>query len=270
MTTVIQVKQLRKQYHHVQVLHDLSFQVEKGEILGILGINGAGKTTTLECMEGLRSYDHGDIKIAGRIGIQLQSSALPSFIKPLEAVALFAKWNHTEMNTSMLTALGIPAFAKKPYIELSTGQKRRLHLALALISDPDILFLDEPTAGLDVEGRISLHQQIRELKAQHKTMILATHDMKEVEDLCDRILILKKGHIAFFGTLDELRRKVGTKFTIHIMTMQGEACITTDNIADTLLQQLERYKADHVEITDIQIDRGTLEQHFIDITKEDE
>ena len=116
----------------------------------------------MECVEGLRSYDDGKITIHGKIGIQLQSATLQAFIKPLEVVNLFSKWNKTKPDTGMLKALGIYEISKKKYTELSTGQKRRLHLALALIGNPDIVFLDEPTAGLDVEARHSLHEQIKE------------------------------------------------------------------------------------------------------------
>lgn len=108
------------------------------------------------------------------------------------------------------------------YIELSTGQKRRLHLALALISNPDIIFLDEPTAGLDVEGRLSLHEQIRKLKSQGKTIVLASHDMAEVETLCDRIAILNSGKIVFCGTPSELTDRLGRKYFIHLKTQDGE------------------------------------------------
>ena len=166
----------------------------------------------------------------------------------------------------MLAALGMNELTKKQYAELSTGQKRRLHLALALISDPDIVFLDEPTAGLDVEGRIALHDQIRKLKAQGKTIILASHDM-EVESLCDHIAILNDGNIAFFGTVAELTAKIGKRYTLHIKTEQGDESIESDNIGDTMLTLLEGFKQRGIAVLDIQIDRGTLEQLFIEIAR---
>ena len=113
-------------------------------------MNGAGKTTAPECMEGLRKFDSGTVTVNGKMGIQLQSSSLPAHIKPMEAVKLFARWNKTKVDIAILQSLGIQEIEKKQYIQLSTGQKRRFHLALALISRPDIIFLDEPTAGLDV------------------------------------------------------------------------------------------------------------------------
>ena len=171
MKDAIEVSGLKKSYGSNMVLRGLDFQIKQGEIFALLGVNGAGKTTTLEAIEGLRKYDEGTIVVNGKTGIQLQSSSLPAHIKPMEAIKLFAKWNHTYIDDAMLKALGIKEMKESQYIELSTGQKRRLHLALALISHPDIIFLDEPTAGLDVEGRLSLHEQIRKLKSQGKTIV---------------------------------------------------------------------------------------------------
>ncbi|MFD1175835.1 ABC transporter ATP-binding protein [Paenibacillus puldeungensis] len=267
MSYAIQIDRLKKSYGDHTVLNGSNFNVIKGEIFALLGINGAGKTTALECIESLRRYDSGHIVVSGKMGIQLQSASLPAHIKPMEAVRLFAKWNKTKIDDSMLAALGINELTKKPYIELSTGQKRRLHLALALISDPDIVFLDEPTAGLDVEGRISLHDQIRKLKAQGKTIILASHDMAEVESLCDRIGILNAGNIVFLGTVAELTAKIGKRYTLHIKTEQGDEKFESDNIGDTMLTLLEDFKQRGIAVLDIKIDRGTLEQHFINIAR---
>lgn len=164
MNRAIQVCGLKKSYGGIIVLNGLDFEIEKGETFALLGVNGAGKTTALECIEGLRKYDSGAITVNGKMGIQLQSSSLPAHIKAMEAVRLFSKWNKAKIDFAMLNVLGIKEIEKKQYIQLSTGQKRRLHLALALIGNPDIIFLDEPTAGLDVEGRVSLHDQIRKLK----------------------------------------------------------------------------------------------------------
>lgn len=270
MTDALQVKGLKKSYGNNSVLKGIDFSVRRGEIFALLGVNGAGKTTALECIEGLRVYDSGEIKIHGKIGIQLQSASLQAYIKPLEAVNLFSKWNKTKPNTEMLKALGIYELSKKKYADLSTGQKRRLHLALALIGNPDIVFLDEPTAGLDVEARHSLHEQIKELKRQGKTIILASHDMAEVETLCDRIAILKDGKIAFIGTIAELTAAVGKQYTVHITTPVGRQSFVTDNLTQTLLEKFSEYKDKKIEILDIRTDRGTLEQHFIDIARSEQ
>ena len=127
------------------------------------------------------------------------------------------------------------------YADLSTGQKRRLHLALAVIGNPDIIFLDEPTAGLDVGGRISLHDQIGKLNNQGKTIILASHDMAEVEKLCDRIAILHEGRIAFMGTVSELTVKAGGQYDIKITTELGEEHYTSDQIGETMFKLLKNY-----------------------------
>ena len=267
MNEAIKVSNLTKRYGTYVVLDGLDFCVQQGEIFALLGINGAGKTTSLECIEGLRKYDGGSITINGRVGIQLQSASLPKYIKALEAVKLFAKWNKTPLDKIMLDALGIYELAKKTYYQLSTGQKRRLHLALALTRSPDILFLDEPTAGLDVEGRLSLHEQIRQLKAIGKTIILASHDMTEVEDLCDRIAILSSGKIAFIGTVEQLGETIGKYYNITIKTENRTKKYESENIGDSLLSLLMQYKEKGETIIDIQIDRGSLEQHFIKIAK---
>lgn len=267
MDIAIQVNNLKKSYGKHLVLKELDFTIMKGEIFAFLGINGAGKTTTLECIEGLKSYDSGKITINGKMGIQLQSSSLPNHIKPMEAVKLFSKWNNTIIDYAMLNALGIEEIKNKKYLQLSTGQKRRLHLALALIGNPDIIFLDEPTAGLDVEGKLSLHQQIRKLKSQGKTIVLASHDMAEVESLCDRIAILNSGNIIFCGTPKQLIDKVGRKYLIKIKTEYEEISFETDNIENSLLSILEELKQKEVHLLDIKVDRGTLEQHFIELSR---
>lgn len=266
MNTILEVSCLKKSYDgRNPVLKGIDIRVKKGEIFALLGVNGAGKTTALECMEGLRNFDSGKIIINGKMGIQLQSSSLPSHIKPMEAVKLFAKWNKVSVNESLLKQLGITDFNKKVYSDLSTGQKRRLHLALAMLNDPDLIFLDEPTAGLDVEGRIALHGLIRELKAQGKTIILASHDMAEVETLCDEIAILNSGNIVFSGTVSELTEQVGRHYNIEIQSNRGTECFESEQIADTLLILLEQYKKNGILVEDIKINRGTFEQHFIEM-----
>ncbi len=267
MNEAIKINNLKKSYGAHVVLDGLDFCVLQGEIFALLGVNGAGKTTSLECIEGLRKYDGGTIAITGKVGIQLQSSSLPGHIKALEAVKLFAKWNKVPLDRAMLDVLGIHDFARKQYYQLSTGQKRRLHLALALTRNPDILFLDEPTAGLDVEGRLSLHEQIRQLKAAGKTIILTSHDMTEVENLCDRIAILSGGRIAFIGTVEQLGKTVGKHYNITIQTETGTGKYESDNIGETLLTLLVQCREKGETLLDIQIDRGSLEQHFMKIAK---
>ena len=260
MTDAIRVTGLKKRYGNISVLNGIDFTVRQGEIFALLGGNGAGKTTALECIEGLRSCDGGEIAVNGKIGIQLQSASLQAYIRPLEAVNLFSGWNKTKPDAAMLKSLGIYELSKKKYAELSTGQKRRLHLALALIGNPDIVVLDEPTAGLDVEAR-------RALQAQGRTILLASHDMAEVETLCDRIAILREGQIAFLGTIGELTAAVGRHYTVHITTPHGRQSFETDHLTQTLFEKISEYHDKKIEVSDVRTDRGTLEQHFIDIAR---
>ena len=268
MNNAIQIYDLKKSYGSREVLKGLNFHVTPGEIFGLLGVNGAGKTTTLECIEGLRKYDGGEIRINGTMGIQLQLSALPSHIKAIEAVKLFAMWNHVKADMALLEVLGIRELEKKQYGYMSEGQKRRLNLALAMIKNPEILVLDEPLAGLDVEGRVALHEMLRERKEQGRTIILSSHDMAEVGCLCDRIAILKEGRIVFLGTIEALREKMGGCYAIRIRTDQGEENFVSHNIGETMLPLLKGYKERKIEVLDIQIDRGTLEEYFMKIARE--
>jgi len=277
MNAVIEIDNLTKSYGTNKVIEDISFGVNRGEIFALLGTNGAGKTTILECIEGIRKYDSGNIKINGTVGVQLQSSSLPTNIKAMEAYHLFCRWNKVPVDLDLFNVFELAQLKNKQYMEMSTGQQRRLHLALALIGNPDIIFLDEPTAGLDVEGRVSLHSQIRNLKEQGKTIIMASHDMAEVESLCDRIAILNNGKIAFSGTINELTNEMGEQCLIRIKTErplqtvdceQEYAVFTTQNIGDTLLELLEICKETQNTVIDIKIERATLEKRFMDIARE--
>lgn len=283
----LQVNQLTKSYGNNRVVKDVSFEVKQGEIFGLLGTNGAGKTTTLECIEGIRKYDNGTIILNGQIGVQLQSSSLPSRITAMEAIHWFSKWNKTAVNQHILHNLGIEEFKNNKYKELSTGQKRRLHLVLSLIGNPDIVILDEPTAGLDVEGRLSLHHEIRRLRAEGTTILLTSHDMAEVESLCDRIAILKGGQIVFIGTPHDLALRIDESSTVLIQTSpsfdhqhiesghfkgmkQQYSVYSVENIGDALLELITVAKQQHKLILDIKIERDTLEQSFLHIAKEAE
>lgn len=283
MKIAIDVKNLSKHYGNHKVLDKVSFQVYKGEIFSLLGINGAGKTTTLECIEKLRDYV-GEIEVNGKIGIQLQSSTLTAHIKTIEALKLLEIWNHEKLDKDMIERLGILEFKNKEYEQLSTGQKRRLHLCLAMIGDPDIIVLDEPTAGLDVEGRIALHNEMRRLKKSGKTMIVSSHDMAEVETLCDRIAILKDGKIGFVGSPHELTTRIQDRYHIHVTFSQtidlsrsdgyvlkdNEYVFETDTITPTLEQIAHISRAQEKSILDIQVKCASLEQRFMDIVKEEE
>ena len=285
MGVAIEAVNLVKKYGNHTVIHGLSFTAMQGEIFALLGANGAGKTTTLECVEGIRRYHEGTIRVHGRIGVQLQSSSLMENITALEAYKLFSKWNNAKTDQTVLQNFGIMEFRNKQYGTLSTGQKRKLHLVIALINNPDIIILDEPTAGLDVEGRVSLHQEIRKLKEAGKTILMASHDMAEVESLCDRIAILREGELAFLGTADELtgsgfgeRRislhtrnpfpQVKLRYSKAGSLEKNYFTVTTTEISDALLELLTMLKEMDNEVIDIKIERASLEERFIEIAKE--
>ena len=294
---MIEVNDLKKRYGKNDVLKGVSFSVKENEIFGLLGPNGAGKTTTLECMEGLRKYESGAISIYGKspkkafsehlTGVQLQSSSLPSGINVKEAMTLFCTWNGIRPRIDLLETFGLSGMLTKTYKEMSTGQKRKLHLALALSHKPKVLFLDEPTAGLDVQARVSLHSEIKKLKQQGVTIILASHDMAEVASLCDRIGILVKGKISKIGTPDEIVMEVkreaiiklkvdrkidGIKFKnlIPVNEVNGYYAFKTDNILDGLGALIAYIKKEKIELIDLVVDKPTLEERYVEITKEGE
>lgn len=284
-TNSIEVRKLKKSYGKNDVLHGITFEVKQGEVFGFLGVNGAGKTTTLSCIEGITNYTEGEIKINGKVGVQLQVSSLPANIKCLEAIHFFAKWQKAKADMNLVERLGMEEFKNKQYKDCSTGQKRRLHLVIALLGNPDIVILDEPTAGLDVEGRYALHQEIRSLKDQGKTILLASHDMAEVEELCDRIAILKDGEIAFIGNPQELSKVVQKSSNMQIRFDQefefnniskSKYCemnnkyyvFQTEDLTEAILEISMLAKNQNRLIQDIKIDLPTLEQQFMAIAKE--
>lgn len=285
-TAAIEVKNLTKSYGKTEVLHGISFAIKKGEIFALLGVNGAGKTTALECMEGLRRYERGEIKIQGGIGIQLQSSSLPKNMKGKEAVRFFSKWKHVQPDGETMRAVGADALLNKQYGDMSTGQKRRLHLALSMLGGPDVLFLDEPTAGLDVEGRAALHNELRRLKKQGKTIVLASHDMSEVEQLCDRAAILKGGKIETIGAPAELVQDLVRGFLLqlrfssppeelqaltscrYIGQDSGYWTFETENLAGALEETAGLSKRQGISIRDVRLKQESLEDRFLAIAKE--
>lgn len=286
MINSLEVKNFCKSYGSNDVIKDISFEVKKGEIFGVLGVNGAGKTTTLECIEGVLTYEKGSIDIKGTLGVQLQSTALPKNIKVIESFILFSKWNGTIVNLDLFNSFMLDSIKNKQYQELSTGQKRRLHLAIALIGNPDIIFLDEPTAGLDVESRVSLHRKIMKLKESGKTVVITSHDMAEVESLCDRVMILKDGKIAFIGPLDKIPSSYNMNSQILIridrtlsLNEQFEYCdyngistnymkFSTNDITNALYEITNVLREKSISILDIKIAKETLEERFIEIAKE--
>jgi len=204
MKNIIEVKKIVKKYGQLTAVNRVSFKVRRGEIFGLLGENGAGKTTTLEMIEGIRKPTEGKIRVIGKdvwsemnnikqkIGVQLQSSAYYDFLSLSEIMNLFASFYTSNEDIDSLFSMVDLESKKNSYVsQLSGGQKQRFSIIASLINDPEIVFLDEPTTGLDPLARRNLWQVIGEIKKQGKTIILTTHYMEEAEQLCDRIAIME-------------------------------------------------------------------------------
>jgi ABC-2 type transport system ATP-binding protein len=205
---VVQVDRIRKTYGSLTAVDGVSFEVRRGEIFGLIGPNGAGKTTTLECVEGLRQADSGSIRVLGadpirdrrhvqsRIGVQLQAAQLQKRIKVWEAIDLWRSIYTTAVDgAGLLEQLGLTAKRDAWFMTLSGGQRQRLFIALALINDPEVVFLDELTTGLDPQARRAIWTLVRGIRDRGKTVVLTTHSMEEAERLCDRVAIIDHGRI---------------------------------------------------------------------------
>ncbi len=221
---VIEVSHLHKRYGNKVAVADISFTVADGEIFGMVGPNGAGKTTTIECVEGLRPPDKGQIRVLGldpqkdgyalreQIGVQLQESALPERLKVGEAMELFAAFYKQKADwRALLERLGLTEKVNTPFAKLSGGQKQRLFIALALINMPKLVFLDELTTGLDPQSRRNTWDLVREIREQGRTVFLTTHYMEEAEQLCDRVAIVDQGRIVALDAPENLVRSLGVE-----------------------------------------------------------
>ena len=228
---IIAVEALRKSYDKVEAVKGIDFQVRAGEVFGILGPNGAGKTTTVEILEGLRPRSGGEARVLGydperqkqqlkdRIGVCLQATNLPAKIRAQEALDLFGSFYSRSISSEkLLKRLQLWEKRNAYYETLSGGQKQRLALALSLVNDPQLLFLDEPTTGLDPQIRLEIHGLIEELKAEVRTVVLTTHYIEEAERLCDRVAIMDEGRIVAMGTPRELQQKSREQSRIQIVT----------------------------------------------------
>lgn len=214
---VIVAKDLRKKYVEITAVNGISFEVRRGEVFGMLGPNGAGKTTTIEILEGMRDSDSGEAIINGInvkddptavkaiIGVQLQQNAFFDNLKLSEIVDLYAKLYLTNVDpVEILSRVGLDKRKNGKFSELSGGQKQRLSIAVALVNDPVVLFLDEPTTGLDPQARRQIWELVRKIQAGGATIMLTTHYMEEAEELCDRIAVVENGEIIALDTPDAL------------------------------------------------------------------
>jgi ABC-2 type transport system ATP-binding protein len=234
---VIEVSGIRKTYGQLVAVDDVSFSVQDGEIFGLIGPNGAGKTTTMECIEGLRTRDRGTISVLGldpfrdvyklqeRIGVQLQQAQLQKRIKVWEAVDLWASLyrKKTVDGERLLEQLGLADKRNAWFMTLSGGQKQRLFIALALINDPEVVFLDELTTGLDPQARRAIWDLVRGIRERGKTVFLTTHLMEEAERLCDRVAIIEHGRIIDIDTPDRLVGKHCPERSVVLVTEDASA-----------------------------------------------
>jgi ABC-2 type transport system ATP-binding protein len=295
---VLTVTDFRKTYGDFVAVSGISFSVSRGEIFGLLGPNGAGKTTTLECLEGIRNSDGGQLNILGvdpsrephklnkLIGVQLQTSGLPADMTVDEAMKFFSAYHGVAPRYDLLDRLGLEEKRRTKYSQLSTGQQRRLALSLAVAHDPPVIILDEPTAGLDVATRTELHTLMQELKEQGRTIILATHDMAEAEKMADRVSILLRGKIVATGSPIELTA-TGSGFTkVSVRTEQsilekngvGFPAVAKKSIQEdyaiyfssdpgpTVSAILDYIHSQGDKLNDLRVERPTLEERFLEIT----
>jgi ABC-2 type transport system ATP-binding protein len=237
MLPVIQVSRVRKTYGSTVAVDEVSFEVHEGEIFGLIGPNGAGKTTTMECIEGIRKPDRGSISVLAldpfrdvyqlqqRIGVQLQQAQLQKRIKVWEAVDLWASLYGKKPADAarLLEQLGLAEKRNAWFMTLSGGQKQRLFIALALINDPEVVFLDELTTGLDPQARRAIWELVRGIRQQGKTVFLTTHLMEEAERLCDRVAIIERGRIIDIDTPDRLVDRHCPERTVVLATDDPQA-----------------------------------------------
>jgi len=296
--SVIQVAGLRKRYGSTVAVDDVSFEVYDGEIFGLIGPNGAGKTTTMECVEGVRSPDAGRISVLGmdpvrdvyalqqRVGVQLQEAHLQKRIKVREAVALWASLYRKTVDTdTLLGQLGLQDKRNAWFMTLSGGQKQRLFIALALINDPELVFLDELTTGLDPQARRAIWDLVRGIRARGKTVFLTTHLMEEAERLCDRVAIIDHGRIVDINSPAGLIRRHCPQRTVILTTEdttadeklralpgvevtrnETGALVVRGDAAD-LMTGVIACLADHrIRVTDFQTVVPTLEDVFLKLT----
>ena len=298
---VIAVQALRKSYADVEAVKGIDFEVYAGEAFGILGPNGAGKTTTVEILEGLRPRSGGNATVLGfdperqkqqlkdRIGVCLQATNLPAKIRAQEALELFASfYSQSVSSEKLLHRLQLWEKRNAFYESLSGGQKQRLALALALVNDPQLLFLDEPTTGLDPQIRLEIHGLIEELKAEGRTVVLTTHYIEEAEKLCNRVAIMDEGKIVAMGSPKELQQKSREQSRIEIVTatsMNGmqlpewphavqssldgngqNLIVYSTRPARTLFEIMRWLDQQGIQLEDVHLKRPTLEDVFVELT----
>jgi ABC-2 type transport system ATP-binding protein len=278
--SAIAVTDLRKAYGQREVLHGLTFAVETGEVFALLGPNGAGKTTTVEILEGYRRRDSGDVRVLGedperagrafkaRIGIVLQSSAVYHLLSVRELVELFARYYPRPRPAGeVIELVGLTEQRDARVRTLSGGQLRRLDLALALVGDPELVFLDEPTTGFDPAARRQAWETIRELRSLGKSILLTTHYMEEAQQLADRVAILRGGEIVGTGSPQELLSG-HAPVEIRYRRNGSEVVVETEEPTRVLHELTAQALADGAELEGLEVHRRTLEDVYLELTEE--
>jgi ABC-2 type transport system ATP-binding protein len=279
--SAIVVSDLRKSYGQREVLHGLTFTVETGEVFALLGPNGAGKTTTVEILEGYRRRDGGEVRVLGedpgrggsafkaRIGIVLQSSAVYHLLDVRELVALFAGYYpRPRPPDEVIELVGLAEQRDARVRTLSGGQLRRLDLALALVGDPELVFLDEPTTGFDPAARRQAWETIRDLRSLGKSILLTTHYMEEAQRLADRVAILRAGEIVGTGSPREL---LSSQAAVEIRYRRNgsEVVVATEEPTRVLHELTAQALADGVELEGLEVHRRSLEDVYLELTGEE-
>ncbi len=295
--TVIAVEKLRKSYGAVEALRGIDLEVSRGGLIGILGPNGAGKTTLVETIEGLRTPSSGKVRVLGldpvsapravkeRIGVQLQTTMLQTELTALEVVRLYAAlYRRARPAEEVLGSVALSEKAHARVATLSGGQKQRLALALALVHDPEILLLDEPTTGLDPVARRDLHDVIRSLRASGRTVLLTTHYIEEAEALCDRVVVVRSGEIVADGTPFELLQLSSGETTLWVAAegafdpapLVAAGCtlggrekdhyrLTTRDPSSAVLALGDLLREKNLRLTDLRMRRPTLEDVYLEL-----
>ncbi len=296
---VLHVENLTKRYGDVEAVRGISFEVAEGEVFGLLGPNGAGKTSTIEILEGLRNADSGAVSVCGydpqrnpeelrhEIGATLQSTALPEKLRVMEALRLFASFYKRRRNPDdLLKRFGLEEKRNAFYGQLSGGQKQRLALAIALVNDPKVVFLDEPTAGLDPQVRREIYDVIEELRRDRKTIVLTTHYIEEAERLCDRVAIVDHGKVIAQGTPRELKQASVDKTRIEVRLAREDSDETLkllEGVSDcrslngvyvlhcqrppqAIVSLVKHLEAQNNELISLEIATPSLEDVFIELT----
>jgi len=295
---VIRVQALRKSYGGTLAVDGVSFDVQRGEIFGLIGPNGAGKTTTMECVEGLRAPDSGTIAVLGldpvrdvralqeRIGVQLQEAQLQKRITVREALDLWAALYRSAVDADrLLDQLGLREKQHAWFMTLSGGQKQRLLIALALINDPEVVFLDELTTGLDPQARRAIWDLVRAVRGRGTTVFLTTHLMEEAERLCDRVAIIDRGRLVDLGTPSELVRRHCPAAAVVVVTddpsapvafaaipgvtavvQEGSAFTIRGRATDVVTEVIRCLAARQIHVHDVRTELPTLEDVFLETT----